>query len=497
MQGFHLERSKHDIKHFYEWLGYSWGDHIDQWMKLYGERGDSQVHRVCIIAPRDHSKSTTLRVKLAHIALFERWRNKPMTIWLFSASREMAANRLEEIRQDLRRHPDLRKMLDEKRSNKWMISFTNGAWIKATGMGSAIRGEHPAIVACDDVLADLGDTSMDTVRNWFRKVITPMLSPGTSLYVVGTPMSLTDIYHTEMLSEKAQEVWKSGVWSAFPNWDEHKADPSIQLEALWPAFRPASFLLEQKVSMNDELAFTQEYLCKVVDDDSQVFKRGSVRKNINMDSVLGLGIEFDDEKYVIGFDPAHGIGKDYSVMIVLRQDAQGIIHFVNMWRRNDFPPDKQADTIIEWCKRYGKPTLAAEDVGFQRLYEALLQQKGAVIDFVGSKASNKGLKQGLLNRLRTWFEQEKFEWPYGSIDTRDKVNIILNELDNHVWKGGEIIDVGKHNDCVMAMAHAIDQFNDITAPPAPVVTGTASMDSWNSKSKPKRPSSNSRYVGLF
>jgi hypothetical protein len=170
---------------------------------------------------------------------------------------------------------------------------------------------------------------------------------------------------------------------------------------------------------------------------------------------------------------------------------------VNMWRRNDFPPDRQADTVIEWCKRYGKPTLAAEDVGFQRLYEALLKQKGAVIDFVGSKASNKGLKQGLLNRLRTWFEQEKFEWPYGSIETRDKVNILFNELDNHVWKGGEIVDVGKHNDCVMALAHAIDQFNDITAPPAPVVTGTASMDSWNSNAKPKRPSVNGRYVGLF
>ena len=68
----------------------------------------------------------------------------------------------EEIKEDMRNHPDLRKMIDERRSTKDELHFTNGSWIKATGVGAAIRGEHPAIVALDDVLADLWDTSMDT-----------------------------------------------------------------------------------------------------------------------------------------------------------------------------------------------------------------------------------------------------------------------------------------------------------------------------------------------
>lgn len=58
---------------------------------------------------------------------------------------------------------------------------------------------------------------------------------------------------------------------------------------------------------------------------------------------------------LIGFDPAHGLGQDYSVMVVLRQAENGDIHFVNMWRRNDFPPDKQADMVVDWVKRYGNP----------------------------------------------------------------------------------------------------------------------------------------------
>ena len=498
MPNFNLQRSRYDIKHFYEWLSdeYKWADHIQEWMDMYGDRQGAEVHRVCIIAPRSHSKSCTLRVKLLHMCLFEQYKGKPMTIWLFSASIKQAVNRLEEIKEDMMRHPELRKQINERRSNKQKIQFTNGAWIKATSVGASIRGEHPGVVALDDVLAEIGDLTIETVNDWFKKVVTPMLDPQSFLFVVGTPMAHTDLYHTQMLDKPS---WKSGRWSAFPNWDDYQADPeNVELVALWPDFRSTRFLLEQKLALEDDLAFTQEYLCKVVDDDAQVFKRGSVRKNIDMEAVISSSNQSDDSRYVIGFDPSHGIGKDHTVLIVLRQDAEGIVHFVDMWRRNDFPPDKQADTIIEWCNRYGNPTVAAEDVGFQRLYETLLEQKGAIIDFHPSKASNKGLKQGLLNRLRTWFEQDKVNWPYGNIETRDKVNIIWHELDTHVWKGGEIVDVGKHNDTVMALAHAIDRFTMTGESPMPMVSATTTTESWRGNQEPKRTNRPSgKHVSLF
>ena len=501
---FNLKRSAHDIKHFYEWLSpeYKWAHHIEQWMNMYGNRDGAQVHRVCIIAPRSHSKSATLRVKLLHMCLFERWRGNPMEVWLFSASNRQAQNRLEEIKTDMRRHPELRKMLDEKKSNKNKLTFTNGAWIQATGVGSAIRGEHPAVVALDDVLAEMGDMSMDNVKDWFRKVITPMLDPGSFLYVVGTPMSFSDLYHTEMLTEKAKAIWKSDVWSCFPFYDQEKNDPNIldeELTPLWAEFRPTSFLLEQKVSLNDDLAFAQEYLCKVVDDDSQVFNRHIIRKNIDTSAEGGLNGEFhNSSRFIIGFDPSHGIGKDYSVLIVLRQDEDGYVHFVDMWRRNDFPPDKQADVLIEWAERYDAP-IAAEDVGFQRLYETILQQKGARVDFRPSKASNKGLKQGLMNRLRVWFEQEKIGFPFADKETRDKVAVILDELEAHVWKNGDIVDVGKHNDTTMALAHAIDQFKPKARSTMPMATGKTGMGGWGKNKKTKKPKinrrpTNSKYV---
>ena len=452
---FSMERSRKDIAYFYKWLGYTWGKHIGEWMDLYSDRKGASVHRVCIIAPRDHSKSTTLRVKLLHQCLFEKKGDgSPFTCWLISASKDTAAQRLEEIRADLKKHPQLRKYISPSKGNKLELHFTNGAWIRATSVGSAIRGAHPACVAFDDVLVDSDDTNPKTLQSWYKKAIIPMLSPDSWFYCVGTPMSMVDLYHTEMLDNP---VWKSAVYSAITNYDEWRAsDGEIKPEVLWEEYRNADYLLEQREGMG-ELAFVQEYLCRVIDDEAAVYPRELVRKHLNMDDVFQT--EKDDNcKYNIGFDPAHGLGKDFSVMIVLKQDQEGFIHFVNMWRRNDFPPDRQADMIIEWNKRYGYPAFASEDVGFQQLYKSLIEQKNANVDYRGSKVSNRTLKQGILNRLRVWFERELIIFPYGDHNTRMQVNTLFDELETHAWKNGLIEDLGKHNDCVMAFAHAIDQF---------------------------------------
>lgn len=492
ISSFNLQRSRYDSKHFYEWLGYTWGSHISEWFDLFNDRKGAAVHRVVIIAPRDHSKSTTLRVKALHSMLFEKWRGKPFTTWLFSASKELAANRLEEIREDLKRHPDLSKHLDMKRGGKWELRLTNGSWIKATSVGSAIRGEHPARIILDDVLDDSGDMSDNVVRNWFRKKITPMLSPNTSIFVVGTPLALVDLYHTEMLSNETWKTWKQGSILNYDEW--YKDQANIDPICLWPEYRPVDFLMEQRMAMG-ELAFAQEYLCRIVDDDSAVYPTRLTRKHLDMDAVLEHE-KLHDGRYVIGFDPSHGIGQDYSVMIILRQDSEGFLHIVDIWRKNKFEPSRQTDEIIRLCSLYKNPIFAAESAGFQRLYESLLINRGAHVDYRESPVSNRQLKQSLLIRLRTWFEQGKIVIPYGDDHTRTTMNILLEELETHAWDGSLIVDKGKHNDCVMALAHAVDQFQSKSGNDSPMVGAAASLR-WKNDDK-ARPhphrDANSRYI---
>jgi len=448
-----FERARNDVSYFYRWLGYSWGNHIGEWMDIYTDRKEAHVHRVCIIAPRSHSKSTTLGVKLLHMCLFQKFNGKPMDIWLFSASQDTAVRRLAEIRKDLTSHKELARYIDPKKGGKRELWLNNGAVIRCSSVGSAIRGDHPAVVALDDVLLDAKkELNNEQLRHWLRKVVMPMLDPGSFLYCVGTPMAMTDLYHTEMLDN---DQWKTGIWSAIPNWDENKHEPE-KLEALWPEFRPLDFLLEQK-KVTGELEFAQEFLCKVIDDEAAVYPRKFTRANMDLEQVFDKE-KRDGCKYVIGFDPSQGLGKDYSVLVAVRQESDGSLAIANIWRRNDFSPDRQADMIGEWCKKYSAP-LAAEDVGFQRLFKSLLEAKGIGVEYRESKVSNKGLKQGLLNRLRVWFERGKIQFPYGNDATRRVVNEMLEELESHAWKSGDIVDTGKHNDLVMALAHAIDQFS--------------------------------------
>ena len=100
-----------------------------------------------------------------------------------------------------------------------------------------------------------------------------------------------------------------------------------------------------------------------------------------------------------------------------------------------------------------------------------------MIDYRASKVSNKTLKQGLMNRCRVWFERERVCFPYGDDATRNKVNTLLEELESHAWREGNIVDLGQHNDCAMAFAHAIDQFT-YKAPEMPSILKAMNPGEW-------------------
>ena len=107
------------------------------------------------------------------------------------------------------------------------------------------------------------------------------------------------------------------------------------------------------------------------------------------------------------------------------------------------------------------------------------------------------MKQGILNRLRVWFDRELIVFPYASADMRKKIGIILDELENHVWKNGEIVDVGKHNDTVMAFAHAIDQFKPKRSDFMPMASRTTSMGGWSKDKKPTKTARNRGSGGKY
>ena len=99
-------------------------------------------------------------------------------------------------------------------------------------------------------------------------------------------------------------------------------------------------------------------------------------------------------------------------------------------------------------------------------------------------------------RLRSWFERDKVVLPFGDDNTRKIVAPLLEELETHTWERGIIVDKGRHNDIVMAFAHAIDQFKSNTGGSKAVAAKGVSVESWNNRESPKRGKrpTNSKYV---
>jgi phenylpyruvate tautomerase PptA (4-oxalocrotonate tautomerase family) len=71
---------------------------------------------------------------------------------------------------------------------------------------------------------------------------------------------------------------------------------------------------------------------------------------------------------------------------------------------------------------------------------------------------------------------------------------MLDELESHAWKNGDIVDTGKHNDLVMALAHAVDQFSGAEMS-VPVVMKSMQKSGWNVGGKPKRVQRGNRRNG--
>ena len=122
-------------------------------------------------------------------------------------------------------------------------------------------------------------------------------------------MSMTDLYHTEMLNNKS---WKSASWSAIPNYDEWKSsDGKVDAEALWPEYRSIKFLLEQRDAVG-ELEFAQEYLADFNVYEGQVWNFNHERcvadlselDTSQMDMFAGLDVGYKDPTAfcVIGYD---------------------------------------------------------------------------------------------------------------------------------------------------------------------------------------------------
>ena len=98
--------------------------------------------------------------------------------------------------------PMLAKMKKRDAWAKTYFGFTNGSRITAKPVGGGVRGAHPDIILCDDILWGTTETELKRVASWFYEVLVPTLHHTSQLCIVGTPFTPTDLY-TELEAKPA------------------------------------------------------------------------------------------------------------------------------------------------------------------------------------------------------------------------------------------------------------------------------------------------------
>lgn len=134
--------------------------------------------RGCVIAPREHAKTTTFAV---NTTVWESLYTPGLWTYIFSATMEQAQGILSQIKATMELVAPY-MVHTAFADNMREIEFANGAKVTVAGAGKAVRGAHPDRIVGDDVLEEescMSELGRRRTHRWWFGSIGGMAHPGT------------------------------------------------------------------------------------------------------------------------------------------------------------------------------------------------------------------------------------------------------------------------------------------------------------------------------
>ena len=423
--------------------------------ELFEITEDQNINRAVIVAFRGSAKSTIFSLSYPIWAVLGKQQKKfvvllgqtyqQVRLMLNNIKREFEMNDL--LRKDFGR---LEFEADEWRADSIIIPKLD-AKISAFSSGESIRGirhivHRPDLIICDDV-EDLQSVKTkelrDKVSQWFRGDIIPAGDENTKIVVIG------NLLHEDSLiirlKESIEKEEYRGIFRAYPLIDEEN-------NILWPGRYPDKLSIEKlKKSIGDEIAWSREYLLKIISDEGRVVHPEWIHyyhelpdKNKLRPRLIVIGMDLAiSEKTTADYTamvPAYiyGYGEDLKIYI--------LPNIIN--KRLTFPQTiQEAKILYSLVKCNMKPKIYVEDVGYQVVTQQQLLIEGMMAEPVKV--------YGLDKRTRLCL----------TTDYIKSVKILFP------WKGAEILiqqligfGVEKHDDLVDAFTLIINKTIETDVP---------------------------------
>jgi len=424
-------------------LGFEIGKHHREWSDAL-----SLYDRLCCIAPRDHGKSEFFSVGLPIWALHYGITDQ---IYIMSHTQDQASKLMARCIAKIQESPALSYMIPERRKGAWNsseVTLENGT-ILARGFGVATRGAHPGIIVVDDPLGDdqiYSPTERAKAIDYFFSAVTNMVVPGGKILVAGTPFHEEDLVYGEL---RTNEAYHTIIRPAIREELDHTTGKLVK-KALWPWRYPIKLLMQRKEEIGG-MRFSREFMCKPMSSEGTLFPPELVARCFEADATLVPAYR-GQGTVCIGCDFAFSAERraDWTVFTTVLFDGHGNMWIIDIFRDQGMGFRQQVEKIKELGSRYGADVINIEVNGAQRVFFDELKTTTNLPVREYTTGRQKSLDGGVPS-LRIMMENGKLRIPRGDQDSRERTDILIDELSNFGWDKGKLQGVGAKDDCVMSL----------------------------------------------
>lgn len=412
---------------------------------------------IVIQAPREHAKSSEFTVDYP---IYELYKNPELRIVIVSSTKSIAEAFLREITMNLENNPlliaergSLIPTYPEKWTNQEIIVDRNSSHkdpsIAVVGSGGSILSRRADILICDDILNPDNVRTEDQrikMRDWFFKVLYPILVPNGRLIFVGTIFHPEDLL-TEFIKDESYDIRL-----------RYKAilDEETQ-EVLWGE-RHSYESLVAKRKKSGSVTFNMAYQNEGNDDNTAIIKRSWIDKakekglNYKMSENWNLKANpFGDGFVTTGVDlqSSASLKADKFAIVVLftrYEDGMRIPIYVYRGEKNGLSSGEQQSIIADVYKKFGGEYIFVESNQYQEMLSRDMKRETSlpVVSFKTTGEKNDSVLG--VNSLGILLENEKFMLIMKSD------NMKLAENMRYLADGLQLYSPTKHTeDTVMAL----------------------------------------------
>lgn len=217
---------------------------------------------------------------------------------------------------------------------------------------------------------------------------------------------------------------------------------------LWPEKYSVSRLMTIKRTIG-EPRFNREYLLKITSDEDRVFFPDDLAASL--DETKGF-LEYGDttKNYFVGVDLAFSPRGDYTVFVVLEQQANDTYTVARIERMRGVTPAVQETKLEELCEKFRPLRVLIDKSLFGQVIINNLRAKGLPVVAFDFSPGKRGL---ILHTLQRAFIDRKIKLPYNEY-AEPVIKTLLHELSYIYISNGKFKSKSSHDDCAIALALA-------------------------------------------